>query len=100
MGLQFKFVHFKSFKDFAEIEIAPITLIYGENSSGKSTIIECLRMIKQSGSSRINTKPRSKNIDDIDLGEPAEILSKIKNKDDNKYPDLLNYHSESNQQHQ
>ena len=30
---------------------------YGENSSGKSTIIECLRMIRQSGSSRINTRP-------------------------------------------
>ena len=54
MGLKFNFT-LQKFLDLAEIEIAPITLIYGENSSGKSTIIECLRMIRQSGSSRINT---------------------------------------------
>ena len=96
MGLKFKFLHFKSFLDLAEIEIAPITLIYGENSSGKSTIIECLRMIRQSGSSRINTSPRTNTKDDINLGEEKEILSKIKydkNHDKVKqYPDLFNYH--------
>ena len=45
MGLQFKFVHFKRFKDFAEIEIAPITLIYGENSSGKTSILKTLDIV-------------------------------------------------------
>tara|TARA_B100001057_G_scaffold457582_1_gene506016 strand:- start:9936 stop:12008 length:2073 start_codon:yes stop_codon:yes gene_type:complete len=96
MGLKFKFLHFKSFLDLAEIEIAPITLIYGENSSGKSTIIECLRMIRQSGSSRINTRPRTNTTDDIDLGYPSDILTKIKyDKNSNgkkEYPDLFNYH--------
>ena len=96
MGIQFKFLHFKSFLDMAEIDLAPITLIYGENSSGKSTIIDCLRMIRQSGSSRINTKPRKYNQDDIDLGEPNETLTKIKYNRDNdeklEFPNLFNYH--------
>ena len=77
MGLKFKFLHFKSFLDLAEIEIAPITLIYGENSSGKSTIIECLRMIRQSGSSRINTSPRTNTKDDINLGEEKDTFKEL-----------------------
>ena len=34
-------------------------------------------MIRQSGSSRINTRPRTNTTDDIDLGYPSDILTKI-----------------------
>ena len=34
--------NFKSFKKLQEIEIAPITLIYGQNSGGKSSLLSKL----------------------------------------------------------
>ncbi|MEI8390725.1 MAG: DUF3696 domain-containing protein [bacterium] len=39
--------NFKSFADRQEIPIKPITLIYGANSSGKSSILQMLLMLKQ-----------------------------------------------------
>ncbi|HDL7858170.1 TPA: DUF3696 domain-containing protein [Yersinia enterocolitica] len=43
--------NFKSFADKQELELAPITLIFGQNSSGKSTIIQSLLGMKQTLSS-------------------------------------------------
>lgn len=43
----FKIRNFKSFSSNEEIKLAPITLIYGPNSSGKSSIIQALMMLKQ-----------------------------------------------------
>jgi predicted ATPase len=43
--------HLENFKAFGEkvfIPFAPITLIYGPNSSGKSTILQALNLLKQS----------------------------------------------------
>ncbi|MEG0030746.1 DUF3696 domain-containing protein [Acinetobacter sp.] len=40
--------NFKAFAEFQEINLAPITLIYGANSSGKSSIIHALMVLKQS----------------------------------------------------
>lgn len=40
--------NFKAFADFQNIDLAPITLIYGANSSGKSSIIHSLMVLKQS----------------------------------------------------
>lgn len=40
--------NFKAFADLQEINLAPITLIYGANSSGKSSIIHSLMVLKQS----------------------------------------------------
>ena len=45
----------KSYKNESELHIAPITLIYGKNSSGKSTLWKFLEVIKQT----LNTKPTS-----------------------------------------
>ncbi|EOL8957463.1 DUF3696 domain-containing protein [Cronobacter dublinensis] len=39
--------NFKSFSDARSLELAPITLIFGPNSSGKSTIIQSLLALKQ-----------------------------------------------------
>lgn len=38
---------FKSFKRESSFKLAPITLIYGGNSSGKSTIIQSIMLLKQ-----------------------------------------------------
>ena len=40
--------NFKAFKDLHGIEIAPITLIYGQNSGGKSTFIQSILALSQS----------------------------------------------------
>lgn len=40
--------NFKSFGTRNRIEFAPITLIFGENSAGKSSILQCLYLLKQS----------------------------------------------------
>ena len=40
--------NFKAFGDRIEIPIAPITLIYGPNSAGKSSLIQSLMLLKQS----------------------------------------------------
>lgn len=40
--------NFKAFSDLQELNLAPITLIYGANSSGKSSIIHSLMVLKQS----------------------------------------------------
>ncbi|WP_318463187.1 AAA family ATPase [Photobacterium leiognathi] len=47
-----KLENFKSFGEQQEIELAPLTLLYGPNSSGKSSIIQSLLLIKQSMESR------------------------------------------------
>lgn len=40
--------NFKAFANLQELNLAPITLIYGANSSGKSSIIHSLMVLKQS----------------------------------------------------
>ena len=40
--------NFKAFSDWQELALAPITLIYGPNSSGKSSIIHSIMLLKQS----------------------------------------------------
>ncbi|MEG3437560.1 DUF3696 domain-containing protein [Pannus brasiliensis CCIBt3594] len=42
-----RFQNFKSWKDTGDIELAPITGFFGTNSSGKSTILQFLLMLKQ-----------------------------------------------------
>ena len=40
--------NFKAFRDKQEINISPITMIYGQNSSGKSSIMQSLRLLSKS----------------------------------------------------
>ena len=40
--------NFKSFRDIQNIEIAPITLLYGQNSGGKSTFLQSILCLSQS----------------------------------------------------
>src|SRR5262249_3198387 len=39
--------NFKSFKDETQLDLAPITVLAGANSSGKSTIIQSILLLKQ-----------------------------------------------------
>ena len=68
--------NFKAFGKRARIPFAPITLIFGENSSGKSSILQALNLLKQTRESRETEAlllPRSEN-GIVDLGSFKELL--------------------------
>lgn len=50
----FGITNFKVFAERQHFELAPITLIYGPNSGGKSSIIQALLLLKQSVDATIN----------------------------------------------
>ena len=68
--------NFKAFGKRARIPFAPITLIFGENSAGKSTILQALNLLKQTRESRETGAlllPRTEN-GIVDLGSFQEML--------------------------
>ncbi len=69
---KFQISNFKGFNEPLKIDIAPITLIFGPNSAGKSSISDSLQMIKYSGPNSLQTYLENK----IDLGSNEEILSR------------------------
>ncbi len=44
--------NFKCWQDTGDVELAPLTLLFGANSSGKSSLIQALLLLKQSANSR------------------------------------------------
>ena len=68
--------NFKAFGARARIPFAPITLIFGENSAGKSTILQALNLLKQTLESReagVLLLPRAEN-GIVDLGSFQEMI--------------------------
>ena len=68
--------NFKAFGSRERIEFAPITLIFGENSAGKSSILHSLELLKQTRESREASSlflPRTEN-GIVDLGGFQELL--------------------------
>ena len=68
--------NFKAFGKRARIPFAPITLIFGENSAGKSSILQVLNLLKQTRESRETGAlllPRSEN-GIVDLGSFQEMI--------------------------
>lgn len=66
--------NFKCFGERVKIPLAPITLIFGPNSSGKSAIIQALQLMKQSIGSGSPLKPKSDEPGGVDLGSFQELL--------------------------
>ena len=69
---------FKAFGEDTRIQLAPITLIYGENSAGKSSILQALSLLKQTLESR-EREPDTALLPKaeeglIDLGSFRELL--------------------------
>lgn len=76
----FKKITLENFKGFTKeqsIELKPITLIYGANSSGKSSILQSLLLLKQtleqSNDNNTILLPKGKY---VDLGNFNEFISK------------------------
>ena len=68
--------NFKAFGERAHIPFAPITLIFGENSAGKSTILQALNLLKQTQENREAGSlllPRAENVI-VDLGSFQEMI--------------------------
>lgn len=68
--------NFKAFGNQTAIPLAPITLIFGQNSSGKSSILQALNLLKQTMESRdsnVVLLPRTER-GYVDLGSFREML--------------------------
>lgn len=60
---QFRFRNFKAWRDTGPVELAPLTILFGTNSSGKSSINHLLMLLRQTVRS-----PDRKSV--LDLGDP------------------------------
>lgn len=70
--------HFKAFGDTAFVPLAPITLVFGENSAGKTSLLQVLTLLKQTLESRgrdpdVCLLPRAEE-GLVDLGSFNELL--------------------------
>jgi hypothetical protein len=70
--------HFKAFGEPASVPLAPITLVFGENSAGKTSLLQVLTLLKQTLESRgrdpgVCLLPRAEE-GLVDLGSFSELL--------------------------
>ncbi|WP_025770955.1 DUF3696 domain-containing protein [Thioalkalivibrio sp. HK1] len=54
---RWKIANFKSIRDETELELAPLTIFAGANSSGKSTVLQSILLIAQTLAHKIDSKP-------------------------------------------
>ncbi|NEO85062.1 MAG: AAA family ATPase [Spirulina sp. SIO3F2] len=74
---RYKISNFKAFGGLATIPIKPITLLYGKNSSGKSSILQSLVLLKQTvDESKAGTTALLPKGSLIDLGSYSELIHK------------------------
>jgi predicted ATPase len=68
--------NFKAFGEKVEIPFAPITLIFGENSAGKSSILQALSLLKQTRESREAGVPLLPRVEKgiVDLGSFHDFI--------------------------
>jgi predicted ATPase len=66
--------NFKSWKDTRDIEMAPITMFFGGNSSGKTSLLQFLLMLKQTGASKDYSGQVLKFNGEIDLGNFKDVV--------------------------
>lgn len=66
--------NYKRFRFPVDLKLRPITLIYGPNSSGKSSLIKALALIRQSLTSRSESALALTAPDGIDFGDFNDLL--------------------------
>ena len=69
------FKNFKAILDSGELKLAPVTVLAGRNSSGKSSLIQSILMIAQTLSNRIPDRALLPNGPIVQLGTFEDILS-------------------------
>ncbi len=78
--------NFKSIKDRVEIDLKPITLLFGPNSAGKSTVVQALHYLKEI-LERNNTDPGKTELggDAVDLGGFANLVHREEGDSEDHY---------------
>src|SRR5258707_4480555 len=71
--------NFKPILDSGELKLAPVTVLAGRNSSGKSSLIQSILMIAQTLSSRVLDRALLPNGPIVQLGTFEDILSEQTN---------------------
>ncbi len=69
--------NFKPIVDSGELQLAPVTVFAGRNSSGKSSLLQSILMISQTLGSRLLDRPLLPNERLVQLGTFEDILSEI-----------------------
>ncbi len=67
--------NFKPIVNSGELKLAPVTVLAGRNSSGKSSLLQSILMIKQTLSSKLVDRPLLPNELDVQLGTFENILN-------------------------
>lgn len=90
-GNQLIISNFRSWRNDNYFDLESINLLLGANSSGKSSIIHALSLLKQSNLSW-NLIPKSGGIDGIDLGRIEDQVNyKTKSKDNRNHNDYIGF---------
>jgi len=78
--------NFKSIKDKVEIDLKPITLLFGPNSAGKSTVVQAIHYMKEI-LDRNNTDPGKTELggEAVDLGGFANLVNRKEGDPENNY---------------
>ena len=78
--------NFKGIKDKVEIDLKPITLLFGPNSAGKSSVVQAIHYIKEI-LERNNRDPGRTDLggDAIDLGGFANLVHREEGDDEHHY---------------
>ncbi|MGH9425864.1 MAG: AAA family ATPase, partial [Terriglobia bacterium] len=71
---EYQLTNFKAFAGPETIPIRPITLIYGPNSSGKSSILQSLLLLKQTLEEANIATPLLPKGKLVDLGDYREFI--------------------------
>lgn len=66
--------NFKLFSSLTQFELTPITILLGENASGKSSLIQSLLLLKQTLESRFSTNPLLLKGDLFDFGNYEDLI--------------------------
>jgi predicted ATPase len=69
--------NFKPIVDSGELQLMPVTVLAGRNSSGKSSLLQSILMIAQTLGSRLLDRPLLPNERLVQLGTFEDILSEI-----------------------
>jgi predicted ATPase len=77
MFTKMRMINFKSWTDTGEIRLAPLTGFFGTNSSGKSSLLQMLLLLKQTTESndrRLPLKTGSQQDGYVNLGTVSDII--------------------------
>lgn len=75
MIARWKLANFKCIKQETELNFAPLTILAGPDSSGKSTLLQSILLIAQTLSSKVNSPSVVLSGDFVELGQFSDVYS-------------------------